>query len=66
MKIRLINKSDNKVFTFRNVEKVSTFLLGKRLSNWIIVKSENDDTNTRIIEVTIPKVCMIEKDIMEG
>jgi hypothetical protein len=36
---RIINKSDNKVVTKSDPEDVAIWLLGRRLSNYIIVKS---------------------------
>lgn len=46
-KFRLINKSDNVIQTYSDSRDIATFLLGRRVDNYIIVKS--DETGDRVI-----------------
>ena len=39
-KYRLINKSDNKVMTATTAMAVSIYLLGRNISNYIVIKSD--------------------------
>ena len=39
IKYRVINKSDNKVMTAPTATAVATYMLGRRLSNYIVIKT---------------------------
>ena len=44
---RLINKSDNRVDHFRDPSALAAHMLGKRISNILVIKS--DDTGDRLV-----------------
>ena len=52
MIFRIINKSNNDVKYSRAPKGVGAFMLGRRVDNYIIVKTDlPDDTNPRIVEL---------------
>lgn len=55
-KYYIINKSDNLVIQYSSLnpsaDKVWSYLLGRRLENFIVVKS--DDYGDRVIDLVIP------------
>jgi hypothetical protein len=55
---RVINKSNNRVEHFRNPREVAAHLLGKRLSNLLLIKS--DATGDRLVSITSSDVLEIE------
>ncbi len=61
-KFRLINKSDNVVKSFTKTHDVSIHLLGRRISNYIVIKS--DDYGDRVINLTSSIIAEIEKEIL--
>lgn len=58
-KFRLVNKSDNIVLTFSSASSLAHHLLGRRISNYIVIKS--DDKADRVVELTNCDVIEIEK-----
>lgn len=58
-KFRLVNKSDNIVLTFSSASSVAYHLIGRRVSNYIVIKS--DDKTDRVVELTSCDVAEIEK-----
>lgn len=55
---RVINKSNNRVEHFRNPREVAVHLLGKRLSNQLLIKS--DAVGDRLVQITSSDVLEIE------
>lgn len=51
-KLRLINKSDNVIKTYSDPRDIATFLLGRNVNNYIIVKS--DDLGDRVVVFLMP------------
>ena len=49
---RLINKSDNKITQYRKEDEIFIYLLGRRISNYILIKS--DDSGDRVINIKLP------------
>lgn len=47
---RVINKSDNKVMTFSLAKDVAVYMLGRRLDNYIVIKSS--DSGDRVVVFT--------------
>jgi hypothetical protein len=58
---RVINKSDNKVQHFREARLVAAHLLGRRISNLIVIKS--DDAGDRLIQFTSADVAQCEREL---
>lgn len=58
---RVINKSDNKVQHFREAHLVAIHLLGRRISNLIVIKS--DEAGDRLVQFTSPDVCQCEREL---
>ena len=58
---RVINKSDNKVQHFREAANVAAHLLGRRISNLIVIKS--DAAGDRLVQFTSPDVCQCEREL---
>ncbi len=55
---RVINKSDNRVSHFRNPKEVAAHLLGKRISNLLVIKS--DGSGDRLVVLASNDVSAIE------
>lgn len=55
---RVINKSDNRVSHFRTTRDVAAHLLGKRISNMLVIKS--DDAGDRLVVLASSDVLAIE------
>lgn len=49
IKYRVIDKSSNQVMTFSIATGVATYMLGRRLSNYIVIKSSHCD---RVVQFT--------------
>lgn len=58
-KFRLVNKSDNIVLTFSSARSVAYHLIGRRISNYIVIKS--DDKTDRVVELIDCEVAELEK-----
>ena len=50
-KFRLINKSDNKVESFGYARDVAAFLLGRRIDNYLVIKS--DELGDRLVPLPL-------------
>lgn len=59
---RVINKSDNKVQHFREARLVASHLLGRRISNLIVIKS--DAAGDRLVEFTSADVAQCERELI--
>ena len=55
---RLINKSDNRVNHFRDPSALAAHMLGKRLSNCLVIKS--DEMGDRLVTFASPYVDAME------
>lgn len=64
MEFRVINKSDNIVLTFRAAKSVAAFLLGCRIDNFIVVKS--DEIGDRVIKFSSNECKVIESELIAG
>ena len=53
---RLINKSDNKIEQYRSANKLSSFMLGRRISSYIVIKS--DEKGDRIVDTALAQGCV--------
>ena len=55
---RLVNKSDNMVSQFRDPSSLAAHMLGKRISNLIVIKS--DEQGDRVVSFSSNEVSSIE------
>jgi hypothetical protein len=60
---RVINKSDNKVVSMRHANKVSALLLGRRLGNYIIIKSTGGSDD--VFVPSCSDVTVLERELEE-
>lgn len=58
---RIINKSDNKVVQFRDPSSLAAHMLGKRISNYLVIKS--DEQGDRLVVFTSAYVHEIEENL---
>lgn len=61
VKFRIINKSDNKIVTMASAEKVALWMLGKRTTNYIIVKTFDGDDFPVVIDIPSEYTQIVEK-----
>jgi hypothetical protein len=47
MKLRIINKSDNKVLSYGNPDDAADYLFGRNLTNFLVIKS--DERGDRLV-----------------
>lgn len=63
VKYRLINKSDNAVKTYTSARYLSIYLLGRRVDNFLIIKSVGDvDT---LVQIKCGDVMQIQQRLEE-
>jgi hypothetical protein len=65
IKYRLINLSDNMIKCFRSESALTSFLLGRRISNYLIIKSDIGDKYFSLVELCTADVKEIEKILKE-
>lgn len=58
---RLVNKSDNRVDHFRDPSSLAAHMLGKRLSNYLVIKS--DERGDRLVVFSSAEVQSIEEGL---
>jgi hypothetical protein len=61
---RVINKSNNLVSHFRQASDVATHMWGRRLTNHIVIKS--DENGDRIVALTATELRALEQDLSAG
>ena len=61
IKYRVINKSDNLVKSFTKAHDVSIFMLGRRVPNYLVIKS--DDSGDRLVQFDNFEINAIEKQL---
>jgi len=61
---RLINKSDNRVDHFRDPSSLAAYMLGRRISNLLVIKS--DDKGDRLVTFASPYVEAMESALREA
>lgn len=61
---RLINKSNNTVDFYRDPNAIAAYLLGRRISNFLVIKS--DDTGDRLVPLIGADVLKIALDLENG
>lgn len=64
-KYRLINKSDNLIKCFSNAHDVSIFLLGRRVTNYLVIKSDEVYAD-RLVLLTDFEISAIEKQLEDA
>ena len=58
---RLVNKSGNLVTQFRDPSSLAAHMLGKRISNFLVIKS--DESGDRLVVFSSSEVQTIEKNL---
>lgn len=58
---RLVNKSGNKVAQFRDPSSLAAHMLGKRVSNYLVVKS--DERGDRLVVFSSSEVQSVEETL---
>jgi len=61
---RVINKSSNLVSHFRQASDVATHMWGRRLTNHIVIKS--DDNGDRLLALTATDLRVLEQELSTG
>lgn len=61
-KYRVINKSDNLIKCFSKAHDVATYLLGRRVSNYLVIKSDEVYAD-RLVLLTDFEMNAIEKQL---
>ena len=64
-KYRVINKSDNLIRSFTKAHDVATFFLGRRVANYLVIKSEGDSSDKLVLLVGFD-VGLIEQQLEDA